>query len=60
MKKIEAFDIALRVAGFNFSKQHVELICNLHSLVEQKEGKTTVDDITEIEIRNKEKYEDKK
>jgi hypothetical protein len=59
MKKIEQFDLALRLAGFNFKKQAVELIINLYELTKQKGGDATLDEVTKIISDNDHKYEDK-
>ena len=59
MKKIEQFDVALRLAGFNFKKQAVELIINLHEVIEAKGGDVTLDEVTKLIAENEQKYEDK-
>ena len=59
MKKIEQFDLALRLAGFNFKKQAVELIINLYELTKQKGGDATLYEVTKIISDNDHKYEDK-
>ena len=56
MKRITYFDIALRLAGYNFGKRHVELIMNLYDLVKKKEGKVTVDDVVDLQQKIDEKY----
>jgi len=60
MKKIEQFDLALRLAGFNFKKNAVDLILELYKLTERKGGDTTLEDVTKVIVANEQKYEDKK
>lgn len=60
MKKIEQFDLALRLAGFNFKKNAVDLILELYKLTERKGGDTTLEDVTKVIVTNEQKYEDKK
>ena len=60
MKKIEQFDLALRLAGFNFKKQAVDLIIELYELTEAKGGEATLEDVTTLIVANEQKYEDKK
>jgi len=60
MKKIEQFDLALRLAGFNFKKSAVDLIIELYELTKRKGGDATLDEVTKIIVANEQKYEDKK
>lgn len=59
ISRIQQFDVALRLAGFNFKKQHVELISEVYKAVENKGGKVTLEDLTIIENTVNQKYEDK-
>jgi hypothetical protein len=56
MKRITHFDIALRLAGYNFGKQHVELIMKLYDLTKSKGGKVTVSDVVDLQTEVDEKY----
>jgi len=60
MKKIEQFDLALRLAGFNFKKQAVHLIVDLYELTKRKGGDATLEEVTKIISDNQQQYEDKK
>ena len=59
MTNIDHFDAALRLAGFNFEKKHLELITELHELVETNPD-ARLTDVSKIIADNKQKYEDKK
>ena len=59
MKKVEQFDLALRLAGFNFKKQAVHLIIDLYELTKTKGGDATLNDVTSIISHNEQIYEDK-
>lgn len=54
-KKIHQVDLALRLAGFAFKKQHVELIMRI---LNETDGQTKLDEIVSIEQEVKQKYED--
>lgn len=56
MKPIKQFDITLRLAGFCFEKQHVDLIMSLYDLVQEKEGSATLEDIVQVINENEQKY----
>jgi len=60
MKTIEQFDIALRIAGFNFKKEGVELVLSLFELTKRKGGDTTLEDVEQIIAKNDQKYKVKK
>ena len=60
MKKIEQFDIALQLAGFNFNKQAVHLIIDLYELTKRKGGGATLEDVLNIIADNQHQYEEKK
>ena len=55
MTNIDYFDVALRIAGFCFKKQDLELITDLHDLVKRKPD-ATLDDVAKIIVTNKQKY----
>lgn len=56
---LEKFDIALRIAGFNFEKKHIELFLHLYNLIVHNVN-PTLKDVTDIVASNKTKYEEKK
>ena len=60
MKKIEQFDVALRLASFNFNKQAVHLIIDLYELTKRKGGDATLEDALNIIADNQHQYEEKK
>ena len=54
-KNIHQVNLALRLAGFAFKKQHVELILRI---LNETDGQTKLDEIVKIEREVKQKYED--
>lgn len=58
--QLEHFDIALRLSGFNFKKQHVELIMELYNMVSKKGGDGNLRDVAKLMADNEKKYEVKK
>ena len=58
--QLEHFDIALQLAGFNFKKQHVELIMELYNMVDKKGGDGNLRDVARLMADNEKKYEVKK
>ena len=59
MTNIDYFDVALRLAGFCFKKQDLELITELHELVETNPD-ARLTDVSKIIADNKTKHEGKK
>lgn len=49
-------DIAMRVCGYNFKKQHVETILQVLKAVNESEGEVSIKDIAKIEAQMERKY----
>lgn len=56
-EKIDAMDIALRVAGFNFTKQAIHLICDIYDEIKERGNKITIEDIAKTETAIQKRYE---
>jgi hypothetical protein len=55
--KLESIDTALKIAGFNFKKQHVDLITDVFEIVQKKGGDANLRDIIHLVELNRIKYE---
>lgn len=49
-QKINYMRIAASLCNFGFTKKQMDLLVSLYDLVIEKEGKTDVDSITEVEM----------
>lgn len=57
MNKIEMTDIALRLAGFNYTKRGVDHVLQIIEAVEEKGQDLTIEDVAKIEAEIENKYE---
>ena len=58
--KINYIRIAAGVAGFSISNQHLDLLVSLYEKVSEKEGKTNVEDVVNVEHEVEEREKERK
>ena len=57
-EKINYMEIALRIAGFNYKPEHIDLIVTLYENVLKNKGDANIRDIVSICVENEKKYKE--
>ena len=50
-EKITYLDISMRVCGFNFKPEHLDLIITMFEAILEKKGETDLKDIAKIQVQ---------
>ena len=57
-EKVEHFHSALKLTGLNWSYEYADLVSQVHDLIEQSKGKTTLKDICDLKTAWEKKWEE--